>query len=83
MVKQSCIPGQQTSSGDGDQLAIGAGQHLHRQAVDRLQGIGAHQIGRNAGMLLANRMKDIDLPVCCMVSEAVLKKRETAAPPRV
>ncbi len=44
--------------------------------------IGAHQIGRNAGTLLVNRMKDNDLPVCIMVSEAILKKRDTTAPPK-
>jgi len=44
--------------------------------------IEARQIGRHAGTLLANRMKDIDLPICSMVSEAVLKKRETTAPPK-
>nr|WP_275983283.1 LacI family DNA-binding transcriptional regulator [Propionivibrio soli] len=44
--------------------------------------IEARQIGRHAGTLLANRIKDLDLPVCSMVSEAVLKQRETTAPPR-
>ena len=44
--------------------------------------IEARQIGRHAGTLLANRMKDINLPICSMVSEAILKKRATTAPPR-
>lgn len=44
--------------------------------------IEARQIGRHAGTLLANRMKDINLPICSMVSEAILRKRETTAPPR-
>ena len=45
--------------------------------------IEARQIGRNAGTLLANRINNIDLPICSMVSEAILKKRETSAPPRI
>ena len=44
--------------------------------------IEARQIGRHAGTLLANRMQRIDLPICSMVSEAVLKNRSTTAPPR-
>jgi len=45
--------------------------------------IQARQIGTHAGTLLARRMKDIDLPVCRMVSEAILVARATTAPPRV
>ncbi len=44
--------------------------------------IEARQIGRHAGTLLTNRMKNIDLPICSMVSEAILKKRDTTAPPK-
>lgn len=44
--------------------------------------IEARQIGRHAGTLLANRMKDMTLPVCNMVSEAILRQRETTAPPK-
>lgn len=43
--------------------------------------IEARQIGRNAATLLTNRMKDPGLAICSVVSEAVLKKRETTAPP--
>lgn len=44
--------------------------------------IEARQIGRHAGTLLANRMENMALPVCSLVSEAVLKQRETTAPPK-
>ena len=44
--------------------------------------IEARQIGRNAGTLLTNRMNNTNLPICSMVSEAILKKRETSAPPK-
>ena len=44
--------------------------------------IEARQIGKHAGTLLANRMENINLPICSMVSEAVLKIRDTTAPPK-
>jgi LacI family transcriptional regulator len=45
--------------------------------------IEAHLIGKHAAMLLAERMKNKDLPISSLVSEAVLKKRETSAPPGI
>lgn len=42
--------------------------------------IEARLIGKHAGTLLSNRMKDPDLPICTMVSEAILKKRKSCAP---
>jgi DNA-binding LacI/PurR family transcriptional regulator len=45
--------------------------------------IEAHLIGKHAAMLLAERMKNRDLPISSLVSEAVLKKRQTSAPPRL
>lgn len=44
--------------------------------------IQARQIGKNGGTLLARRIADIDLPVCSMVSEAILIERATTAPPK-
>lgn len=44
--------------------------------------IGARLIGRQAAELLAQRMKDPDLPVRSLVTEAVLQKRESCAPPK-
>lgn len=44
--------------------------------------IEARLIGRHAATLLAERMKTPDLPVRRLISEAILKKRETSAPPR-
>ncbi len=45
--------------------------------------IEAQLIGKHAAILLAERMKNKAIPVCSMVSEAVLKKRATSAPAKV
>ena len=44
--------------------------------------IEAHLIGKHAGTLLANRIKNPELPICSLVSEAILKKRQTSGAPR-
>lgn len=43
--------------------------------------IEARRIGRNAGTLLAERIKEPDAPIRSLVTEAVLKRRGTSAPP--
>jgi LacI family transcriptional regulator len=44
--------------------------------------IEAQRIGKHAATLLADRIGNADLPICTMVSEAVLKTRETSGPPK-
>jgi len=44
--------------------------------------IGARLIGRQAAELLAQRMKDPDLPIRNLITEAVLQKRESCAAPK-
>ena len=44
--------------------------------------IEAELIGNHAGALLAKRIGNAELPVCSLLSEAILKARETTAPPR-
>ncbi len=44
--------------------------------------IEAQRIGNDAGTLLAKRIGNPALPICSMVSQAILKARDTSRPPR-